>query len=80
MKPFKNWLNEVTNTSSGSGVRGLGDVSGSPSGDITSYAAANASTPPQAQDMVDQHNGMHTDSLKAGIDADTKDNILKKKK
>lgn len=80
MKPFKNWLNEVANMSSGLGVRGLGDVSGSPTGDISAYAAANAATPPASQDMVDQHNGMHTDALKAGIDADTKDNILKKKK
>ena len=81
---FKTWLFEGTpaNVSSGSGVRGFGDVSGMPAGDISNYAAANASAPPAAGDMVNQHNSMHVgvSTLKAGMDADTKDNIMNKKK
>ena len=80
MKSFRTWIEEATNCSAGIGVRGLGDVTGEPKGDISAYAAANASSPAPTQDMVDQHNGLHTDALKAGIEADTKDNILKKKK
>lgn len=80
MRTFRAWVNESTNCSAGSGIRGFGDVSGQPAGDITNYAAANAQTPAQAQGLVDQHNAMHTDALKAGVDADTKDNVLKKKK
>lgn len=78
---FKTWLfeNAPTNVSVGAGIRGLGDVSGQPAGDISNYAAANASTPAPAADIVNQHNAMHVDALKAGMDADTKDNILKKK-
>lgn len=77
---FKTWLMEVANVSAGAGVRGFGDVTGQPAGDISNYAAANASTPAPAADIVNQHNAMHVDALKAGMDADTKDNILKKKK
>lgn len=80
MKSFREYLEELTNVSAGLGVRGLGDVSGVPAGDISNYAAQNATAPPVAQGMVDQHNAMHTDALKAGIDADTKDNILKPRK
>lgn len=79
---FKNWLMESTNASAGAGIRGFGDVSGQPAGDISNYAATNASTPPQAQGMVDQHNSMHVGiaTVQAGMEADTKDNVLKKKK
>lgn len=82
MKTFRAWLAEVTNTVVGQGVRGLGDVTGTPAGDITNYAAYNASQPPVAQTLVDQHNNMHMGvaAVQAGMDADTKDNVLKKKK
>ena len=79
MKTFRAWLTEVTNTVVGTGVRGLGDVTGTPAGDITNYAAYNASQPPAAQSMVDQHNAMHMGvaAVQAGMDADTKDNVMK---
>lgn len=82
MKTFKAWLTEITNTVVGTGVRGLGDVTGTPAGDITNYAAHNAAQPPVAQSMVDQHNAMHMGvaAVQAGMDADTKDNVLKKKR
>lgn len=70
------------NVSAGSGVRGFGDVSGTPTGDITNYAAYNASDTSRndaVSSVVDQHNAMHTAALEAS-DADTKDNILKPKK
>lgn len=79
MKTFREYLEELTNVSAGLGVRGLGDVSGVPAGVISNYAAANATTPPVAQGMVDQHNAMHNSisAVQAGMDADTKDNIMK---
>ena len=82
MKSFKSWLNEVANCSAGLGVRGLGDVSGTPGGDISSYASQNASAPPVAQSMVDAHNAMHMGvaAVQAGMDADTKDNVMKQGK
>ena len=82
MKSFKAWLTEITNTVVGPGIRGLGDVTGMPAGDITNYAAHNAAQPPIAQSIVDQHNAMHMGvaAVQAGMDADTKDNVLKKKK
>lgn len=77
MKTFKEFLEETpANVSAGTGVRGFGDVSGNPTGDITNYAAANASAPPVAAAMVDQHNALHTGMLDKS-DADTKDNVLK---
>lgn len=80
MKTFRQFLEETpANVSAGTGVRGFGDVSGNPMGDISNYAAANASAPPVAAAMVDQHNAMHTAALQAS-DADTKDNLLKPKK
>lgn len=82
MKTFKAWLTEITNTAVGTGVRGLGDVTGTPAGDITNYAAHNAAQSPVAQSMVDQHNAMHMgiSAVQAGMDADTKDSGLKKKR
>lgn len=80
MKKFKRWLTEITNCSAGPGIRGMGDVSGTPGGDITNYAAQNASAPPVAQAMVDAHNAMHgvgIATVQAGMDADTKDNVMK---
>lgn len=79
MKTFKEYLKEVANVSTGLGVRGLGDVSGVPAGDISNYAASNAVAPPVAQNMIDQHNAMHNSisAVQAGMDADTKDNIMK---
>jgi hypothetical protein len=83
MKTLKQFLDETpANISAGTGVRGFGDVSGTPTGDITNYAAFNASDNSRADavnGIVDQHNAMHTDSLEAS-DADTKDNLLKPKK
>lgn len=75
MKKFKCWLKEVTNCAAGSGVRGFGDVSGNPAGDISSYAATNAQMPPAAQPMVDQHLALHnnTDAL---VNFDDKKNGL----
>lgn len=86
MKSFRQFLEETpANVSSGLGVRGFGDVSGNPAGAINTYAAANASAPPIAADMVAQHLDLHNaptvgdGTIEAGIDADTKDNILNKK-
>lgn len=59
---FKRWFTESapTNVSAGYGVRGLGDVTGKPAGDISNYAAANAienaDTP---KDLLKQHASLH---------------------
>lgn len=87
MKSFKQWIVENTpsNVSAGIGIRGLGDVTGNPTGDISAYAAANAATPPAAQAMVDQHNALHNGTMNTsdnvmGYDGgDTKDQILNPK-
>lgn len=83
MKTFRSWLKEDGPTNgigSGGGVRGLGNVTGDPGGDLTGYAAQNAAATPPAQSMVSQHMDMHgmgVSSLQAGMDADTKDNVLR---
>lgn len=78
MKSFQLWLNEITNSSAGTGVRGFGDVSGNPGGNLNAYAAQNAIAVPVAQDMVNQHNSLH--SIQVNTNSDTKDNILRSKR
>lgn len=59
---FKKWIFEAapTNHSVGPGVRGLGDVSGQPAGDISNYAAANAiESADTAKDLLKQHTAAH---------------------
>lgn len=79
MKKFKEFISESpTNVSSGLGIRGFGDVSGDPKGSLSNWAAQNAVTPPPGQDLIAQHLDLHTStsSVDAGINSDTKDNIL----
>ena len=76
MKKFRQWIIEhmPTNVSSGMGVRGFGDVTGNPAGDITNYAAANAAE--QARIAADL--GINTsDGVISYQGGDTKDQILK---
>ena len=62
IKRFKNWLMETapTNTISGTAVRGDGTTTGTPTGDISNYAAANAiDNADSPKDMLKQHAGLH---------------------
>lgn len=70
IRRFKSWLFEdaPTNMSVGTGVRGLGDVTGQPAGSISNYAAANA---------ADSQNITNGISLFNNYPADTKEQILK---
>lgn len=73
MKPFKKWLNELTNVSAGLGVRGLGDVSGTPAGSISAYAAANAAEAPKPITNT-------VDTVVSYEGGDTEDQIMNRKK
>jgi hypothetical protein len=71
MKNFKSWLAETsTNVSAGFGVRGLGDVSGQPTGDISNYAMSNSSEQEKltnnTQQMIDDHNNIMNNDAIAG--------------
>jgi hypothetical protein len=73
MKPFKQWLTEITNGTAGIAVRGLGNVTGDPAGSISAYAARNAAEAPKPF--------MNTvDSVVGYEGGDTEDQILNKKK
>lgn len=76
MKTFSQWVSESApaNVSAGIGVRGLGDVTGNPAGDITNYAAANAAE----QARITAELGINTSDGVIGYEGgDTKDQILK---
>lgn len=78
MKKFKLWIIEdgPTNISAGTGVRGLGDVSGQPGGSISNYAAANAA---EAESIA---RSLTTNGAEGALNysgGDTQDQILGKK-
>jgi hypothetical protein len=76
MKTFKKWLLEDSpaNSIAGGGIRGMGNVTGDPNGDITNYATNNATEQGQVssdvQSMIDSHNNMMTTD---GDDGNTTD-------
>lgn len=74
MKSFKQWLVETSpaNVSVGLGIRGLGDVTGTPGGDISNYAAANAAEAPKPFTNT-------VDGVIGYEGGDTKDQILGKR-
>lgn len=77
MKKFSQWVSESApaNVSAGLGVRGLGDVSGQPAGDISNYAAANAEESAKiAAALATTNNSNGAMGYEGG---DTKDQILK---
>jgi len=77
MKTFKQFLESApANVSSGTGIRGFGDVSGTPGGNVSNYTSQNAVTPPVAQQMVDQHVELHNTTDQVGGDI-TDGNIKK---
>lgn len=64
MKSFKDFISESpANCSAGSGVRGFGDVSGQPAGNISNYAIANnaesISDLDQQNHILAAHNSLH---------------------
>lgn len=81
MITFKQWMTEEspTNVSSGTGVRGFGDVTGNPAGDISNYAATNAATSTQIANSLAAHINSLND-IKASMDTDTKNDILHNQK
>lgn len=69
IKNFSSWLSESapTNVSAGTGVRGLGDVTGQPAGSISNYAAANAiANGDSPDDILKAHRSMHVTPKKTG--------------
>lgn len=74
MKKFCEWLKEEgpSNVSAGLGVRGLGDVTGTPGGDISNYAASNAAEAPKPFTNT-------VDGVIGYEGGDTKDQILGKR-
>lgn len=76
MKKFSQWVSESApaNVSAGLGVRGLGDVTGQPAGNITNYAAANAAESAKIAAALTTNNAAGAMGYEGG---DTEDQILK---
>lgn len=77
MKKFCEWLAEEgapTNVSSGLGIRGLGDVTGTPAGSISNYAAANAADSAKIAATITNN----SDGAMGYEGGDTEDQIFRK--
>lgn len=78
MKSFKDFINEdgPANCSAGSGVRGFGDVSGQPAGNISNYAAINNADSIADSDLrysiLAAHGALHKASKGSSIKSSSK--------